>query len=248
MTANRRQVIRDAGMSSVVSGLTGGRPLRGLCAETSHPPKRIGRVELDLDRIHKWDESHGDTWDPFWADDGQLYSFNCDGRGFGKRSENLALNLLAGDSIEALAGSRINSMDECGDAGQRGPDHATWKVCGQECIDGVFYAFVARNVYGHESHDPLTRQTSLNASLLRSDDRGKTWRREAAENYARPMWPGGGFGAPFFVHYGRNGGQVERDRASQYVYAVSTNGFWNDGDSLVLGRVLRGRASGKGSD
>jgi hypothetical protein len=55
------------------------------------------------------------------------------------------------------------------------------------------------------------------------------------------MWPGSRFGAPFFVHYGRNGGQVSRDGASEYVYAVSTNGFWNDGDSLILGRVKRSR-------
>jgi hypothetical protein len=241
MIANRRQFIRGAGMLSVAAGLTGGGSLRGMNADTSHQPKRIDRVELDLDHIRKWDDSNGDTWDPFWADDGRLYSFNCDGRGFGKRAKNLALNLLSGDSIETLSGSQVNSMDEYGDADQRGPDHATWKVCGQECIDGIFYAFVARNVYGHESHDPLTRQTSMNASLIRSDDRGSTWRRTAAENYTHPMWPGGAFGAPFFVHYGRDGGQAERDRSSEYVYAVSTNGFWNDGDYLVLGRVPRKR-------
>ncbi len=53
------------------------------------------------------------------------------------------------------------------------------------------------------------------------------------------MWPGSAFGAPFFTHYGKNGGNVSRDGALEYVYAVSTNGFWNDGDSLILGRVGR---------
>ena len=130
-------------------------------------------------------------------------------------------------------------MSEYGKAGQKGPDNATWKACGQECIDGVFYAFVSRNIYGSDSHDPLTRQTAMNASLIKSTDQGHTWTRSAQENYERPMWPGGSFGAPFFVHYGRNGGQVEQGGARQYVYACSTNGFWNDGDSLILGRVLR---------
>jgi hypothetical protein len=82
MIASRREFIRDAGLLSVVAGLAGGRNLYGLDAGVSDFPRRIGRVELDLDRIRKWDDSNGDTWDPFWADDGQLYSFNCDGRGF----------------------------------------------------------------------------------------------------------------------------------------------------------------------
>ena len=203
----------------------------------------IADVFLDLNRIHKWDNANGDTWDPFWADDGNLYAFNCDGRGFGSNPMNLAFNKLSGEGPDALAGSQVNPMAEYGKAGQKGPDNATWKACGQECIDGVFYAFVSRNTYGSDSHDPLTRQTAANASLIKSTDRGRTWTPSAQQNYERPMWPGGQFGAPFFVHYGRNGGQVERDGAGEYVYACSTNGFWNDGDTLILGRVLRSQLS-----
>jgi hypothetical protein len=206
---------------------------------TSAGSKRIVALELDLNSIHKWDDSNGDTWDPFWADDDRLYSFNCDGRGFGKVQENLAFNRFDGESLRSLVGVQINPMSEYGPSSQRGKDNATWKACGQECIDGVFYAFVSRNVYGNESGDHLMRQTAFNSSLIKSTDRGQTWQRSAAENYARPMWPGAKFGAPFFVHYGKNGGNVERDGAAGYVYAVSTNGFWNDGDSLILGRVQR---------
>jgi hypothetical protein len=212
-----------------------------MAAVGSHPP--ITDIVLDLNRVHKWDASYGDTWDPFWADDGALYAFNCDGRGFGLTGMNLAFNKLSGDTLDALVGSQINPMSEFGKSGQKGPDNATWKACGQECIDGVFYAFVSRNTYGNDSHDPLIRQTAMNASLIKSIDRGCTWTRDAQENYDRPMWPGGSFGAPFFVHYGRNGGQVEQDGATQYVYACSTNGFWNDGDTLILGRVLRSQLS-----
>ena len=204
---------------------------------------RIAQVVLDLDNIHKWDNSNGDTWDPFWADDGNLYAFNCDGRGFGTGHRNLAFNKLAGNSLSSLTGSVVNTMDEYGRSGQKAADGATWKACGQECIDGVFYAFVSRNTYGSESHDPLLRQTAVNSSLIKSTDRGQTWTRTALENYNRPMWPGRGFGAPFFVHYGQNGGSVARDRAGQYVYATSTNGFWNDGDSYILGRVERRKLS-----
>ncbi len=201
--------------------------------------KRIAALELDLNGVHKWDDSNGDTWDPFWADDDRLYSFNCDGRGFGKGQQNLAFNRFDGEPLLSLVGVQINPMAEYGPSGQRGKDKATWKACGQECIDGVFYSFVSRNVYGNESGDALMRQTAFNSSLIKSTDRGLTWQRTAEENYARPMWPGPKFGAPFFVHYGKNGGNVERDGATEYVYAASTNGFWNDGDSLIIGRVGR---------
>ncbi|HEV2325337.1 MAG TPA: hypothetical protein VGS10_15400 [Terracidiphilus sp.] len=202
-------------------------------------PRRVTQVFFDLNHIHKWDDSNGDTWDPFWADDDNLYAFNCDGRGFGNLHRNLAFNKLAGDSVEAIIGSPVNSMDEYGRSGLRGFDGATWKACGQECIDGVFYAFVSRNTYGSQSGDPLLRQTAINSSLIKSTDRGMTWTRSAEENFRRPMWPGPRFGAPFFIHFGRNGGFVARDGADRYVYATSTNGFWNDGDHYILGRVER---------
>ncbi|HEV2134154.1 MAG TPA: hypothetical protein VGR47_07810 [Terracidiphilus sp.] len=224
--------------ATAAAGLSLLRPSSSALGEDTHPT-RITQVFLDLNNIHKWDNSNGDTWDPFWADDGNLYAFNCDGRGFGAQPRNLAFNKLAGHSIGSLAGSSVNSMDEYGRSGLRGPDGATWKACGQECIDGVFYAFVSRNTYGSQSGDPLLRQTAVNSSLIKSTDRGLTWTRSAAENYARPMWFGPRFGAPFFVHYGRNGGTVIRDRAQEFVYATSSNGFWNDGDSYILGRVDR---------
>ena len=59
---------------------------------------RITDVILDLNNLYKWDDSNGDTWDPFWADDDNLYAFNCDGRGFGTAARNLAFNRLIGDS------------------------------------------------------------------------------------------------------------------------------------------------------
>ncbi len=239
MTMNRRDFLQAGSLAAV-----------GACARTVlasdatevglvNAPPPIAQVRFDLNRIHKWDDSNGDTWDPFWADDDQLYSFNCDGRGFGHDPRNLAFNVFSGSTFESLAGRLVNPMDDYGKADQRAADNATWKVCGQECIDGVFYAFVSRNVYGHESHDPLMRQTALNASLIKSIDRGRTWTRTSAENYARPMWLGPAFGAPMFVHYGKDGGRVTVDRAAEFVYAVSTNGFWCDGDFLVLGRVRR---------
>jgi hypothetical protein len=53
------------------------------------------------------------------------------------------------------------------------------------------------------------------------------------------MWPASPFGAPFFVLYGKKGREVHQEQSVKYVYAVSTDDFWKDGDSLFLGRVLR---------
>ena len=223
----RREFLIQMAASGAVA-LTGASLTQPLFAQQPEPAsesKAIAEVFLDIDKIHKWDASNGDTWDPFWADDGNLYAFNCDGRGFGSKSMNLAFNRLAGDTHDSLTGAQVNQMDEYGKGGQKGPDNATWKACGQECIDGVFYAFVSRNTYGSDSKDPLVRQLAVNSSLIKSNDRGLTWTRTAAENYDHPMWPGARFGAPFFIHYGRNGGQVTRDGASEYVYAASTTAF-----------------------
>ena len=198
----------------------------------------IVAVVPELNQLQKWNDMCGDTADPFWADDDNLYHFTCDGRGFGKDRRNLCLNKLTGADLLSLKGELVSAMD-FGKADETGPDGATWKIAGQECIDGVFYGFVARNVYGNKSKDPLMRQTSFNASLIKSTDRGLTWTRSTKENYDKPMWPGTRFGAPSFIHYGKNGGNVTRDDADKFVYAISNNGFWNGGDDFILGRVRR---------
>ena len=206
-------------------------------AELNSDSTPIVAVMPELNQLQKWNDLHGDTADPFWADDDNLYHFTCDGRGFGQQQRNLCFNKLTGTDLLHLKGELINSMDEYGKAGATEADGATWKVCRQECLDGVFYAFVVRNIYGDKSRDPLMRQTSFNASLIKSHDRGLTWTRSAKTNYASPMWPGARFGAPCFIHYGKNGGQFSRDQAGEFVYALSNNGFWNGGDDFILGRV-----------
>ncbi|MGH9447350.1 MAG: hypothetical protein ACRD3O_16690, partial [Terriglobia bacterium] len=60
----------------------------------------------------------------------------------------------------------------------------------------------------------------------------------AQENYSKPMFPGMRFGAPYFVWYGKDGAAAV-DNADKYVYAVSNNGHFEDGDNYVLGRVLK---------
>jgi hypothetical protein len=244
---DRRSFLQSSAAALSLAALP--RSIAAAAHSASAAQIEIAEIALDLNRIHKWDNSNGDTWDIFWADDDNVYAFNCDGKGFGQEYMNLALNKLSGATPDALVGEPINPMHEYGKGGEKKADNATWKACGQECIDGIFYAFVSRNTYGNDSGDPLTRQTAVNSSLIQSADRGRTWTRTAQENYDRPMWPGASFGSPFFVHYGKNGGQVQQDNAMQYVYACSNNGFWNDGDNLILARVPRAKlALSNGAD
>lgn len=218
---------------------SGGAAAPVVSSEQKSESTPIMAVVPELNQMQKWNDMHGDTADPFWADDDNLYFFSCDGRGFGRQQRNFCFNKLTGPDLLHLKGELVNSMDEYGRNSKTEADRANWKVTGQECIDGVFYAFAVRNIYGDKSGDKLMRQTSFNASLIKSDDRGLKWTRSAKENYDKPMWPGTRFGAPGFIHYGRNGGDVKRDGADKFVYAISSNGFWNGGDDYILGRVRR---------
>ena len=214
--------------------------LRGAAAQ---PPKtvRVGPAVSAGD-------SHGDTWVGVWAADGNLYSPSNDTQGFRHAtSSNIAFNRLEGNDPLRLAGTTVNPMADYGKETEEGPDGCTWKSSGCTFLDGAFYWVVARHLYGEESADPHRRQTAQNASIVKSADYGRTWLRPARENYDLPLFPGRRFSTPYFIEFGRDTSGV--DNSGQYVYAISNNGFWDNGDDLVLGRVTRSRISAlNGSD
>jgi hypothetical protein len=119
-----------------------------------------------------------------------------------------------------------------------GPDGANWKVMNAYAVDGALYMFVTRCVYPRTSEDPERRHWWKNASIVKSTDGGKTWTRASKDNYEHPMFPGHRFATPYFVWYGKDGA-ASVDNADKYIYAVSNNGFFENGDDYILGRVLR---------
>jgi hypothetical protein len=188
--------------------------------------------------------STGDEWSPTWAEDGDLYTNNDDGSNFGGLvgHRNMAFGKLVGDDPFRSKGTTINpprSMDY-GFAGEAGADGANWKSMNTYSVDGTLYMGIARCFYPEESGDPLGRHRFCNASIIKSTDHGLTWTRPPVENYHQPMFPGDRFGALYFVWYGQNGAATV-DNADKYVYAISTNGHFEDGDDVVLGRVLRNK-------
>ncbi len=121
-----------------------------------------------------------------------------------------------------------------------GPDGANWKLTNSYSVDGVLYMFITRCSYPSASSDAKHRHVFQNSSIIKSADDGRTWTRTATENYDKPMFPGGRFGAPYFVWYGKDG-MARADNADKYVYAISNNGYFENGDNFVLGRVLRSK-------
>lgn len=188
---------------------------------------------------YKYLNSFGDVWEGTWADDGNLYATSDDSKGWNfVTSRNLTFNKLTGDDPFNLTGATVNTMDEYGGMGATGPDGRNWKANGCYCVDGVIYIAPSRHFYGSSSGDPQRRQTTQNAGFIKSNDHGLTWTPSANQVYNYPMFPGTRFSTPFFVEYGKNGA-ASVDNADLYIYAVSNNGFWDNGDNMILGRVLR---------
>jgi hypothetical protein len=198
----------------------------------------LGKPVMDL-------LSHGDVWDSSWADDGHLYASSDDTKGFvnaddakgfsDKKGRNLKFHILQGDSPDTLAGKTINQMDEYHGMSKKGPDGCMWKANGNTCIDGNLYLFVSRHGLNFK-----IRQTAEKSSLIVSADKGRTWRRSAKENYDNPMFAGPRFGSPMFVKYGQNG-KADVHGADKYVYALANNGFWENGDDMILARILKSK-------
>lgn len=184
--------------------------------------------------------SQGDEWAPTWGDDGNLYTGNDDGSSFGGiGSRSVAFGKLVGDEANQLKGVTVSDMGAYGQEPAR-PDGANWKTTNSYCVDGVLYMFVTRCLYPEQATDAHHRHIFSNSSIIKSADKGVSWKRSASGNYEHPMFAGLRFGAAYFVWYGKNG-QADVDNADRYVYAISNNGHFEDGDNYILGRVSRER-------
>jgi hypothetical protein len=217
----------------------------GLATADDDPPVRSVTVGVPVPVPNNL----GDTWVGAWARDGSLFSPSNDTYGFQnavyglRHSANVAVNRLLGEDPRALSGETVSWLGDYGKVNLEGPDGCTWKSSGFAALDGALYLVVARHKYGEKSGDPQRRQTAVDASIIRSSDGGRTWTRPAQQNYDRPMFPGARFATPYFIDYGQEGRESFADGADRYVYAISNNGFWDNGDSQILGRVPRARIS-----
>lgn len=203
----------------------------------TEPDPTITDVRLGQKKLYP--NSLGDTWDPTWADDGGMYYPGNDGSGWNKAcSSNLFFNHSSGEDPFNLESQTTNGMSEYDGWAKQREDGCSWKSSGCVSIDGTLYLALARHAYGTKSGDPFLRQTARRASIIKSSDHGLNWTRSAEENYHHPMFDQH-FTTPYFIHYGQDGQSPAVDGAEKYVYAISNNGFWCNGDNYLLGRVER---------
>jgi hypothetical protein len=192
-------------------------------------------------------KSAGDLWTATWADDGDLYVASDDTSAFDAAcSSNLAISRVMGVPPH-LRGVTINCMKEYGGGSEtRREDGGMWKACGLTCVDGVLYLSVSRqltcptepNGKWEGRWSPFWIQETWDASIIKSADHGRTW--SPAPQLGHAMFPGRAFSTPFFLQYGKDG-QGNKDGSDQFVYAVSNDGAWNNGNWMILGRVHKDR-------
>jgi hypothetical protein len=207
-----------------------------------------GFHEFDLDTLLTPGEQKQRDSDPasfkFTADEKRQIANRCHSK--------IAFNCLKGSDPTTLDGETANWMPDykmqdqvtervwtTGAKQWEGADGRTWKSSGCTFVDGALYWVIARHQYGEISGDASLRQTAVNASIVKSTDYGMNWTRSAEENLKNPMFPWSHFSTPYFIDYGKD--RLAADGAEQYIYAISNHGFWDNGDAMILGRVLRVR-------
>jgi hypothetical protein len=198
--------------------------------ENPYPPSDVIKGVRWLTEPMVFPKSLGDVWSCAWGEDGHIYSVADDTGGLARNTDsNLAVFKIEGNPPHHKV-SLLNPMKEYGGMGQiEGMD--TWKANGMTCIDGVLYLSVSQHSGAGEYPDCVQRV--YDASIVRSEDHGKTW--SAKPLAGKGMFPGPRFATPFFVQFGQNG----QGAMDNFIYAVSSSGTWNNGNYMVLGRVKR---------
>jgi hypothetical protein len=216
------------------------RPLPTPAADQASLPKvSLPIVDIQLGSPTYYDYG-GDSWDPAWAQDDALYAAVNDGAGFGTLKRNIGFNKITGDDPLALTGLLQNVMEEYGEMNAPiAADGRNWKSGGSISIDGVLYMSIGMDRYVDDGYGG--RQTRINASIIKSDDHGLHWTRPMKQNLDSPMFPGMRFATPFFIHFGKEYAAATVDNADRYVYATSNNGFWDNGDNYIIGRVPKSK-------
>jgi len=199
-------------------------------------------------------ESDGDLWPSTWADDGNLYLMNGDGRGFDLTAPfaDIVMNRLVGTPETGLTGTRLAAGDEIapiwGD-----PASYNRKPTGIVAVDGdgdgrdELYAAIQDLRHGVGGFDDAP-----NASIAVSRDYGLTW-----ESTDRPMFTDHIFTTIFFLDYGKSnrGAAVLGADGASYVYAYGIDFNWRDSFSdlvtdptdLYLARVPAGSIQMRGT-
>ncbi len=188
-------------------------------------------------------ESDGDLWPCAWADDGEMYVPNGDGRGFSEQPfSDIVMNKVSGAPETGIVGERLAAGDEIakiwGD-----PSKYNRKPTGIVAVDGdgdgrdELYMAVQDLRYGPGAFDDAP-----NASISKSVDHGRTWQKTEEAMFTDYF-----FTTIFFLDFGQSNelASVLGDDGTDYVYAYGLDNNWRDSfsgtvedpQSLYLARV-----------
>lgn len=185
-----------------------------------------------LSDMNIYASSHGDTWSGTWADDNHVYSTADDCLGINRsNSSNLALFRIKG-APPSHEVELVNPMHLYGTLAYY-DGLASWKADGLTSVDGVLYMGVSQHSWAGHFGDFVQR--TFEGSIVKSADHGVTWSPKPVSG--RGMFPWVSFSTPFFVQFGKD----YQDAIDDYVYAVSNDGTWNNGNFMTLRRCPRNR-------
>jgi hypothetical protein len=183
-----------------------------------------------------------DTPATTWSSDDKIYLGMDDSFGYwdtGTGGSNLFVSTLSNlttSTVGTLVNSLVSSFGTTTEVS--GVDGASWKETGIISVNGILYMSVSRNITPGTGGD--WRQPVLNSSLTMSTDKGVTWSplplTEAAP-FTSPMFAAG-FSPPSFIQYGKDYQGNTVHNSNNYVYAVSTDGYFQGGSTVSLGRCL----------
>ncbi|GAA4853441.1 hypothetical protein GCM10025787_41520 [Saccharopolyspora rosea] len=191
--------------------------------------------------------SNGDLWPSCWADDDELYAANGDGQGFGEEPmADIVVNRISGTPETGLSGQRLAA----GDAICRVyADSARYnrKPTGMLAVDGngdgrdELYLAVQDL---RKSPSDKAFDDAPNATVVRSDDYGRTWHAPA-----QPMFSDHVFTTIMFLDFGRSqeNARVLGPEDAGFAYAYGLDHNWRQSYSgtvpsptaLHLARVPR---------
>lgn len=185
--------------------------------------KRIIGIKWEGERIlYPLVTISGDTFPMTWAADGEIYTSAGD-PGWGTSKDGLDVEKFTGGPTDYHI-DKVNEMPDYTGPGGTGP-----KPTGMISVRGSLYLAV-QNLLGRKppAHGSVSQHGS-DASILRSDDNGKTW---SPGRKTAPMFPGHLFGGPAFINFGQDNAGAK----DHFVYAVSSD-QWDNGSELRLGRA-----------
>jgi len=198
--------------------------------DSPYPRSKVIKGIKWLTDNQRYVASHGDVWSNTWADDDMMYCVADDTFGINKsNNSNLAVYKVTGQApghqIEL-----VNPMHMYGPLGYY-DGYASWKATGMVSVDGVLYMGVSQQSSAYQYVDNVQR--AFDGSIIKSNDHGVRWSTKPVPGHA--MFPCLGFPTPFFVEFGKD----YQDAIDDYVYAVSNDGTWNNGNFMTLRRCPR---------